>query len=242
MNNLFYYSDLFRGVLSIVDFYITKKGAAMFDEIRVLTHSSIRIAGKEILYFDPYNVNEAAHDADIIFVTHEHFDHFSPEDIAKLKNDMTILICPASMKDRLEESGIDWEHTELVEPGDELEVDDIKICAIASYNVGKQFHPKENAWVGYLVTMNDTTYYVAGDTDINDDIKKIKCDAAMLPCGGTYTMTDKEAAELALIIEPKLAIPTHYGSVAGDADCGKRFADAVKAGNPNIEVSVRMEY
>lgn len=218
----------------------------MFEEIRVLTHSSIRIDGKEVLYFDPFRIKDAAHDADIIFITHDHFDHFSPEDIAAVKNSMTLLICPASMKDCLDESGIDWEHTELVEPGDELEVDDIKICVVPAYNVGKQFHPKDNDWVGYVVTMNDTVYYVAGDTDINDDIKNISCDAAMLPCGGTYTMTAEEAAELALSIKPKLAVPTHYGSVAGDKDCGERFKRLVEEksvqGTVLTEVSVRTEY
>lgn len=214
----------------------------MYDNIRVLTHSSIRIEGKEILYFDPFRIEEESHDADIIFVTHDHFDHFSPEDIAKLKNSMTLLICPESMKNRLAESGIDWEHTELVEPGDELEVDGIMITAVPAYNVGKQFHPKENAWVGYLVTMDGITYYVAGDTDINADVNAVSCDAALLPCGGTYTMNAAEAAELACTIAPKLAIPTHYGSVAGDKSCGESFAKAVRAKNSDIEVSVRMEY
>lgn len=212
----------------------------MYEEVRVLTHSSIRIeAGGEVMYFDPFNIKDAAHDADIIFVTHEHFDHFSPEDIAKISNSFTLLVCPESMKERLKETDIDEEFIELVVPGDELEVNKVRIEAVAAYNVGKQFHPKENAWVGYIVTAGDTVYYVAGDTDVNADVSGVHCDVALLPCGGKYTMDVNEAAALAEKIAPKLAIPTHYGSVAGDPGCGAAFAEILKG---KIETSVRMEY
>ena len=193
----------------------------MYEEVQVLTHSSIRIAGNQIIYFDPFHVEEETHDADIICVTHEHFDHYSPEDLA-------ILVCPKSMKDSLSNSGISEEFTELVAPGDELEINGVRIQAVPAYNIGKQFHPQQNQWVGYLVTMNEVTYYIAGDTDINEDVKKIQCDVAMIPVGGTYTMTAEEAAELAEMIHPKAAVPTHYGSVAGKAEDGQIFADMLK--------------
>ena len=197
----------------------------MFKEVRVLTHSSIRIDAGEVMYFDPFNIRDAAHDADIIFITHEHYDHFSPEDIERVRNGLTLLICPKSMKDKLSETDFDDELIEYVEPGDELEINNVKIEAVPAYNVGKNFHPRENRWVGYLVTNGDTTYYVAGDTDANEDVRRIRCDVALLPCGGTYTMDADEAAGLASEITPKLAIPTHYGSVAGEASCGTAFAD-----------------
>ena len=200
----------------------------MYEEVQVLTHSSIRIAENQIVYFDPFHVEGEPHDADIICVTHDHFDHYSPEDLAKVKNAATILVCPKTMEDLLSNSGISEEFTELVAPGDELEINGVRIQAVPAYNVGKQFHPKANQWVGYLVTMNDVTYYIAGDTDINEDVKKVRCDAALLPVGGTYTMTAEEAAELAEMIHPKAAIPTHYGSVAGKAEDGQIFADLLK--------------
>ncbi len=200
----------------------------MYEEVQVLTHSSIRIAENQIVYFDPFHVEGEPHDADIICVTHDHFDHYSPEDLAKVKNATTILVCPKTMEDSLSNSGISEEFTELVAPGDELEINGVRIQAVPAYNVGKQFHPQANQWVGYLVTMNEVTYYIAGDTDINEDVKKVRCDAALLPVGGTYTMTAEEAAELAEMIHPKAAIPTHYGSVAGKAEDGQIFADLLK--------------
>ena len=200
----------------------------MYEEVQVLTHSSIRIAENQIVYFDPFHVDGEPHDADIICVTHDHFDHYSPEDLAKVKNAATILVCPKTMEDSLSNSGISEEFTELVAPGDELEINGVRIQAVPAYNVGKQFHPQANQWVGYLVTMNEVMYYIAGDTDINEDVKKVRCDAAFLPVGGTYTMTAEEAAELAEMIHPKAAIPTHYGSVAGKAEDGQIFADLLK--------------
>ena len=200
----------------------------MYEEVQVLTHSSIRIAENQIVYFDPFHVEGEPHDADIICVTHDHFDHYSPEDLAKVKNAATILVCPKTMEDSLSNSGISEEFTELVAPGDELEINGVRIQAVPAYNVGKQFHPQANQWVGYLVTMNEVTYYIAGDTDINEDVKKVRCDAALLPVGGTYTMTAEEAAELAEMIHPKAAIPTHYGSVAGKAEDGQIFANLLK--------------
>ena len=200
----------------------------MYEEVQVLTHSSIRIAENQIVYFDPFHVDGEPHDADIICVTHDHFDHYSPEDLAKVKNAATILVCPKTMEDSLSNSGISEEFTELVAPGDELEINGVRIQAVPAYNIGKQFHPQQNQWVGYLVTMNEVTYYIAGDTDINEDVKKVRCDAAFLPVGGTYTMTAEEAAELAEMIHPKAAIPTHYGSVAGKAEDGQIFADLLK--------------
>lgn len=205
----------------------------MYEEIQVFTQSSIRIAGDQTIYFDPFRMEGEPHDADIILVTHAHYDHFSPEDMAKAKNASTVLVCPASMEAETEKSGISREFTEFVRPGDELEINGVRILAVPAYNVGKPFHPRENHWVGYVVSMGGTSYYIAGDTDINDDVKQVKCDVALLPAGGTYTMTAEEGAELAEIIAPKAAIPTHYGSIVGAPEDGERFKSLL-SGKVNV--------
>lgn len=211
----------------------------MYNEVRVLTHSSIKISGEMVIYVDPFKIRDESHDAGLILVTHDHFDHYSPDDIKMVAASSTVVVVPMSLRGKLEDEGISEDRIEYVAPGDELEVNDIKIEAVPAYNVGKKFHPQENRWVGYKITMGGTSYYVAGDTDINDDVRKVRCDVALLPCGGTYTMTAEQAAELAKIIAPKLAIPTHYGSVAGDAGDGDRFANLLKG---MVDTDIRMEY
>ncbi len=206
----------------------------MYEEVQVLVHSSIRITNGMTVYFDPYHVTEEYHDADIIFVTHNHYDHYSPEDIAKVKNKTTVLVCPCSMEACLLSSGIEDDYIEMVMPGDSLEINDVKIEAVPAYNVGKAFHPQKNQWVGYIVTMNGTRYYVAGDTDINADVMQVQCDVALLPVGGTYTMTAEEAAKLAIKIQPEVAIPTHYGDIVGDPKDGERFIEALAGQVPGV--------
>ncbi|MBR5046709.1 MAG: MBL fold metallo-hydrolase [Eubacterium sp.] len=206
----------------------------MYEEVQVLAHSSIRIKNGMTVYFDPFHVKEEYHDADIIFVTHNHFDHYSPEDIAKVKNKTSVLVCPSAMEACLLSSGIGDEYIELVEPGDSLEINDVRIDVVPAYNVGKAFHPRENRWVGYIVTMNGTRYYVAGDTDSNADVMQVHCDVALLPVGGTYTMTAEEAAKLAVKIQPEVAIPTHYGDIVGDPQDGARFIEALGGQVPGV--------
>ncbi len=217
----------------------------MFENISIF-HSSIKIKGKHTFYFDPYKINEESHDADVIFITHSHSDHFSPEDILKVANDDTIIVAPQSMSENSVLIDI-WNgapntpvaNVIFVNPnqGFALSQFDTEFTAIPAYNTNKQFHPKANNWLGYIVSIEGTTYYVAGDTDITEEAKNVKCDVALIPCGGTYTMDYKEAAELANTIKPKYAIPTHYGSVAGSPEDGQRFIDLL---NPEIEGIIKI--
>lgn len=206
-------------------------------DISVNRHSSIRIAGKKVLYFDPWEVPER-HDADLIFVTHEHFDHFSPADIAKLARNDTLLIVPLSMADAARKCGL---ALLTVEPGKSYEIQDIHFTAVPAYNiVNTQFHAKEKRWCGYAVTMAGETFYVTGDSEFIPEMESIACDALLLPVGGTYTMTAEEAAQCASTIAPKLAIPTHYGCIVGGKKDGERFRKLLAAAAPEIRVELKI--
>ena len=205
----------------------------MFEEVRVLTHSSIKIAGKKVIYFDPFEVKEESHDADLILVTHDHHDHYSPEDIKKVAGADTWIIMPESMREQGEKVG-DIK-CKFVHPGGIIEAKGIMINAVPAYNRLKPFHTKGKAYVGYVVEMDDVRYYVAGDTDMTPDNQDVKCDVAFVPVGGKFTMDCKEAAKLVNRMKPKLAIPTHYGTVVGSPDDGKQFAELVDS---RLEVRV----
>lgn len=200
----------------------------MLANITINEHSSIRIGGDKVLYFDPYRIADDSHDADIVLITHAHYDHFSPEDILKIKQENTIFVMPRSMQGEEEKIGVSSEQVIWLQPNDEIELLGYGVCAIPSYNTNKPMHPKENGWLGYVVDMNGTKLYVAGDTDITEEAKQVSCDIALLPIGGTYTMNAKEAAYLANIINPAIVIPTHYGTLVGKFQDADEFQPLVK--------------
>ena len=212
--------------------------------ISINARSSIRIAGTKVIYFDPFKITEEKHDADIIFVTHEHFDHFSPEDIKKVSNENTVLVAPYSMRQKvLEATDIIIGETKFVKAeavGAHLMIDNILVKWVYAYNIGKPFHLKESGWVGYIVTLDGKTYFVTGDTDANEDNVKVECDVLFVPCGGKYTFDIDEAAEYTRLIKPGKVIPTHYTDVAGDSEIGEKFKTAVQKLMENIEVEVML--
>ena len=187
----------------------------MLENIELLCHSSIRIDKEKIIYIDPFKIEKNYNDADIIFITHDHYDHYSEEDIDKVKKEDTVIIAPEELLTKLLRKGIRRDYIPTVEPNKEYMVEGIKFETIPAYNTNKQFHPKENGWVGYIIEIKGIKYYIAGDTDITEENRKVKCDVAFVPVGGTYTMDFKEAAYLINEIEPKIAVPTHYGRVIG---------------------------
>lgn len=197
--------------------------------IAVNAQSSIRIAdgSGKVIYFDPFKITDSSNDADIIFITHEHFDHFSPDDIAKVVSDRTVFAAPASMEKTVLSSGISGDRLVTLEPGDKTEVCGIPVEAIPAYNPNKKFHPRSNNWLGYIVTIDEQRVYVAGDTDATPEAKSVSCDIAMIPIGGTFTMDFHEAAEYIKELRPETVIPTHYGSVVGSADDGESFKNLV---------------
>lgn len=187
----------------------------MLEDIEVLYHSSIRINKEKLIYIDPYHIEKNYNDADMIFITHDHYDHYSEEDIDKIRKNNTIFIVPENLLNKLIKKGINDENIITLDPGDAENIDGIKVEAIHSYNIDKPFHPKENNWLGYVIEIDGVRYYIAGDTDITEENKNIKCDVAFVPVGGKYTMNFSEAAQLINIIKPKIAVPIHYGSVVG---------------------------
>lgn len=187
----------------------------MLEDIEVLYHSCIRMNKEKMIYIDPYHIEKNYNDADMIFITHDHYDHYSEEDIDKVRKNNTIFIVPENLLNKLIKKGINDENIITLDPGDAENIDGIKVKAIHSYNIDKPFHPKENNWLGYVIEIDGVRYYIAGDTDITEENKKIKCDVAFVPVGGTYTMNFSEAAQLINIIKPKIAVPIHYGSVVG---------------------------
>ena len=199
----------------------------MLENIEVLCHSSIRFNKGLIIYFDPFKINENYHDADIIFITHSHYDHYSEEDISKVIKDNTTIVVPKDLEDRALQFGFAKEHIIVVSPNEEYSVLGINFKTIPAYNTNKNFHPKSNEWVGYIVNLDQTTYYIAGDTDITEENRQVKCDVAFVPIGGTYTMTYSEAAELINEIKPQIAAPIHYGLIVGNKEDANNFANLV---------------
>lgn len=195
----------------------------MLENIEVLCHNSIKISKEKIIYIDPFKIQKEYKDADIIMITHSHYDHFSEEDINKVKKENTQICITKDLEERTKNLGFRKENIFIVEPNMKYKINEFEFETILSYNISKQFHPKENLWVGYIIKINNIIYYIAGDTDITEENKKVMCDVAFLPVGGTYTMDSKEAAELANIIKPKVAVPVHYGSIVGKKEDAENF-------------------
>lgn len=198
--------------------------------IEKYTHDSFKIKGIKTIYIDPYQLPKAEYErADIVLATHEHFDHLSLEDIKKVVTGESFLVTIPSAKSQV--SSLKIKEAYYLSPGQETEIQGVKIKAVASYNInkfrspGKVFHPKEEGKVGFIVELDGIRIYHAGDTDFIPEMKELgKIDVALLPVSGTYVMTWQEAVEACKVINPDLAIPMHYGSVAGTIEDAKNFA------------------
>lgn len=210
----------------------------MLENILVLTHSSIKIKNSKTIYFDPFKIDKNYNDADYIFITHSHYDHYSEEDIKKVRKKETKIIITSDLKEKVKELGFENSNIIIVTPNEKYIIDTLKIETIPAYNNEKQFHPKSNNWVGYIIEINGEKYYIAGDTDITEENKKIKCDVALLPIGGTFTMNYEEATELANIIKPKIVIPIHYGSIVGNKSDAEKFKKLI---NKEIKCEIKLK-
>lgn len=209
----------------------------MLENIEVLCHSCIKFNKGEVIYFDPFKIEKNYNDADAIFITHDHYDHYSEEDIDKVVKKGTIIVAPEDLLTKLLKKGFERDNMVLVTPNQKYTVKGIEFQTIPAYNVNKQFHPKANEWVGYVLKIDGVTYYIAGDTDITEENKKVKCDVAFVPVGGTYTMDAVEAAKFVNEIQPRIAVPIHYGTIVGTKADAERFEGLLKS---TIECRIMM--
>ena len=198
-------------------------------EISYLGHSGFIINNEKKIAIDPYNVSENVEKADLILITHSHYDHCSIKDIQKLAKKGTIIVVPADAQSKI--TRIEDVEMQIIEIGDELEFGDVKVSAVPAYNVGKEFHPRSEGWMGYLVKMGSVIIYHAGDTDKIPEMQKLSGYGkqgnefvALLPVSGKFVMSAEEAAEAAVLINPTVAIPMHFGAgVAGTIEDAQKF-------------------
>ncbi|MHC4121251.1 MAG: MBL fold metallo-hydrolase [Planctomycetota bacterium] len=191
--------------------------------VQWLGHASFKIRQDDkVIYIDPWKLKHSLHDATLVLVSHSHYDHYSPDDIAKAAGPETKLIASADVIAK-EDAG------EVAVPGLTAELGGVRVVVVPAYNRKKEFHPKANNWVGFVIELGPKRIYYAGDTDVIEEMKPLgDIDVALLPVGGKYTMDAGEAAEAARHIKPNLAIPYHWGDIVGARSSAEKFAETVE--------------
>ena len=193
----------------------------MIDQLHWLGHSSFYYQGSKIVYFDPWEVSGQPK-ADVVLVSHDHHDHCSPDDVAKISKPDTVIVTEPKAAGRL--SG----DVRVMAPGQSLEANGIKVTALPSYNQDKQFHPRANAWLGFIAEIDGVKIYHTGDSDLIPEMEGLEVDIALIPVSGTYVMDADQAVEAARAIRPKIAVPMHYGRIVGSEEDAKKFEAALK--------------
>jgi L-ascorbate metabolism protein UlaG (beta-lactamase superfamily) len=190
----------------------------LLENLHWLGHASFRLDGPPTIYFDPWNLKGQPPQADIILISHEHHDHCSPDDVRRISGAGTVTVASSGAAKELRGN------VRTLRPGERTTVKGVEIEAVPAYNVGKRYHPRRAQHVGFVVTVGGERLYFAGDTDYIPEMSNIRCDVALLPVGGTYTMDAEKAAQAAIDIRPKVAVPMHYGAgVVGTRADAERF-------------------
>jgi len=211
-------------------------------DLKWLGHAGFFIKNSMKIYIDPYNIKEGMEKADLILITHSHYDHCSLTDMEKIVQEGTRIVITADCQSKIARFNVPIKMI-IVEPGQELEFGGVKISVIPAYNSDKSFHPKDESWVGYIIKINDVIIYHAGDTDLIPEMQKLtgykqqdKEFVALLPIGGRFTMNIEEAVEAAKLLKPTIAIPMHYGAIVGTNDDAKEFKELCEEKNIRCEV------
>ncbi len=200
----------------------------ILEKITWLGHDTFRIDASATIYFDPYQI-KTDKPADLILISHEHFDHCSPEDVARIRQDHTVIVTDRDSAKKL--SG----DITIVAPGDRITAGGLTVEVVPSYNTDKDFHPKANGWLGFIVEIDGVRVYHAGDTDVIPEMDDIQTDIALLPVSGTYVMTADQAVRAARMIKPKIVIPMHYGAIVGAEEDARALKSALAG-----EIEVRI--
>jgi len=201
-------------------------------KISWLGHASFRLTNSKVVYIDPYQIKPAM-PADIILITHEHYDHCSVEDVRKIVKATTVIVTTAAVQDKLRNVEAQFL---LMVPGKSYSIDGVKVEAVPAYNVNKfrspdmPYHPEKDHKLGFIVTIEGIRIYHAGDTDLIPGLESYvkEIDVAMVPVSGTYVMTSEEAAKAVNMITPKVAIPMHYGAIVGNERDAYNFEKRAK--------------
>jgi len=188
----------------------------IFKRLSWLGHDGFLYQNEKTIYFDPYEISGGP-PADLILISHDHFDHCSPDDVKKIQKKDTVIVTEADSAKKLSGS------IEIMKPGEAKTLQGILIETVPSYNTNKDFHPKAKGWLGFIVTLEGIRIYHPGDTDFIPEMKGLRADIAFLPVSGTYVMTATEAAEAAKALKPKIAIPMHYGAIVGSDKDAQEF-------------------
>ena len=201
-------------------------------KITWLGHDGFRIQNGQVVYIDPFQIESGDPKADLLLISHEHFDHCNSDDLKKVVTPNTVVVAHAQSKDEL--SKVKVKEVKIIKPGDKIKIGDVNVEAVPAYNVnkfrepGKAFHPKEDGKLGFVVTVKGVRIYHTGDSDHIPEMRGLRPDIALVPVSGTYVMTSQEAVEAVASIDPKVAIPMHYGAIVGDQKDADAFKKQVK--------------